>query len=243
MLMIRWNPMKKQILVIEDDPDIVEAIRYNLEKEKGFSVLAAEDGDKGMNLAVENPPDLIILDIGLPGLNGYEVCHGLRRKERTKDIPILMLTARGTESDKVMGLEMGADDYITKPFGVRELMARIRAALRRKQSKIEEPEFYDDGALYLHFQDYIIRFQGRQPQLTFKEFQVLKLLVQNAGRVLSRDRILDSVWGHNYYGEARTVDVHIRRIRKKMGNGFDQFLTTVIGAGYRFRPPEASLRD
>jgi two-component system alkaline phosphatase synthesis response regulator PhoP len=228
--------MNKRILIIEDDKDITEALRYNLEKEKGFSVLAAQSGDDGLNLAFQVKPNLIILDIGLPGLNGYEICRMLRRDPETRDIPILMLTARVSESDKVLGLELGADDYITKPFGIRELIARIRTAIRRRESEKEVPEVFDDGNLYIHFGDYIIRFKGQEPKLTFKEFNLLKLLVRNAGRVLSRDKILDAVWGYNYYGESRTVDVHIRRIRKKLGPGVDDYLDTVIGVGYRFKP-------
>ena len=228
--------MKKRILIIEDDKDIVEAIRYNLEKERGFSVLAAPTGDEGLNLVLEVKPHLIILDIGLPGLTGYEVCRILRRDGETRDIPIVMLTARGSESDKVLGLELGADDYITKPFGIRELIARVRAAIRRKEAESGAVEVFDDGKLYMHFGDYVIRFNGREPKLTFKEFSLLKLLVQNAGRVLSRDKILDSVWGYNYYSESRTVDVHIRRIRKKLGPGAENYIDTVIGVGYRFKP-------
>jgi DNA-binding response OmpR family regulator len=226
--------MNKRILIIEDDPDIVEMVRYNLEKEKGFSLLCAPTGDEGLKLAFEMKPHLIILDIGLAGLNGYEICRMLRRYEETRDTPILMLTARVTESDKVLGLELGADDYVTKPFGVRELIARIRAALRRKEAQAEAVEAFDDGRLYIHFTDYVIRFNGREPKLTLKEFNLLKLLVQNPGRVQSREKILDAVWGYNYYGESRTVDVHIRRIRQKLGEGADEYIDTLIGVGYRF---------
>jgi two-component system, OmpR family, alkaline phosphatase synthesis response regulator PhoP len=229
--------MNKRILVIEDDRDITEAIRYNLEKEKGFSVLSALTGDEGLTVAFQAKPHLIILDIGLPGLNGYEVCRMLKRDAETRDIPILMLTARVSESDKVLGLELGADDYLTKPFGIRELIARVRAVIRRKEGEIETLEVFDDGRLTIHFGDYTVRFDNREPKLTFKEFNLLKLLIQNSGRVLSRDKILDAVWGYNYYGESRTVDVHIRRIRKKLGPGAEDYIDTVIGVGYRFRSP------
>ena len=148
-----------------------------------------------------------------------------------------MLTARVTESDKVLGLELGADDYLTKPFGIRELVARVKAALRRKEAQAEAMLVFDDGQLYVHFGDYVIRFRGREPKLTFKEFNLLKLLVQNPGRVLSRDKILDEVWGYHYYGESRTVDVHIRSIRQKLGEGADDYIDTVIGVGYRFKAP------
>jgi two-component system alkaline phosphatase synthesis response regulator PhoP len=230
--------MNKRILIIEDDKDIVEAVRYNLEKEKGFSVLAAHSGEEGIELAFELKPQLIILDIGLPGFNGYELCRRLRQDPQTREVPILMLTARVTESDKVLGLELGADDYLTKPFGIRELIARIKAALRRREAQAETVPVFDDGELYIHFGDYIIRFRGREPKLTFKEFNLLKLLVQNQGRVLSRDKLLDEVWGYHYYGESRTVDVHIRRIRQKLGEGADDYIETVIGVGYRFKAPK-----
>jgi len=229
--------MNKRVLVIEDDKDITEAIRYNLEKEKGFSVLAAHTGDEGVNLAFQVKPHLIILDIGLPGLNGYEICRMLKRDVETREIPILMLTARVSESDKVLGLELGADDYLTKPFGIRELIARVRAAIRRREAEADAIETFDDGRLTIHFRDYSIRFNDQEPKLTFKEFNLLKLLIQNPGRVLSRDKILDAVWGYNYYGESRTVDVHIRRIRKKLGSGSEDYIETVIGVGYRFRSP------
>jgi two-component system, OmpR family, alkaline phosphatase synthesis response regulator PhoP len=238
--------MNKRILIIEDDKDIVEAVRYNLEKEKGFSVLAAHSGDEGLQLAFQMKPHLIILDIGLPGMNGYEICRTLRRDPQTRDVPILILTARGTESDKVLGLELGADDYVTKPFGIRELVARVKAASRRKEAESETLKVFDDGELYIHFGDYVIRFKGREPKLTLKEFNLLKLLIQNQGRVLSRHKILDAVWGYNYYGESRTVDVHIRRIRQKLGEGADDYIDTVIGVGYRFKalkpkPDDSSL--
>jgi DNA-binding response OmpR family regulator len=227
-------------LIIEDDPDIVEALRYNLEKEKGFSVLAAHSGEEGLNTAFEVKPQLIILDIGLPGFNGYELCRRLRREPETRDIPILMLTARVAESDKVLGLELGADDYVTKPFGIRELIARVRAVIRRQEAQAETVPVFDDGQLYVHFGDYVIRFKGREPKLTFKEFNLLKLLVQNQGRVLTRDKILDEVWGYHYYGESRTVDVHIRRIRQKLGEGADDYIDTVIGVGYRFKASKSN---
>jgi len=223
----------KRILIVEDDKDIVEALRYNLEKEK-YAVLTARRGEEGLSLATDVKPNLIILDIGLPGLNGYEVCRMLRRDAATREIPVLMLTARVAESDKVLGLELGADDYITKPFGIRELMARVRAAIRRNDAEAEALASYDDGRLQIHFQDYVLIFDGEERKLTFKEFQLLKFLAQNPGRVLTRDKILDAVWGYNYYGESRTVDVHIRRIRKKLGSAFEEYLQTVIGVGYRF---------
>jgi len=234
--------MKKRILIIEDDKDITEALRYNLEKEKDFSVMIAHTGDEGLNLAFQAKPHLILLDIGLPGMNGYEICRMLRRDAETREIPILIITARASESDKVLGLDLGADDYITKPFGIRELIARIRSAFRRREVTSEGIEVYDDGRLYIHFGDYVVRFKGREPKLTFKEFSLLKLLVQNGARVQSREKILDAVWGYNYYGESRTVDVHIRRIRKKLGPGSAEYIDTVIGVGYRFKPQSPEIQ-
>ncbi len=234
--------MTKRILIVEDDKDIVEALRYNLEKEK-FSVLTASTGEEGRTLALEVKPNLVILDIGLPGLDGYEVCRMLRRDPNTRRVPILMLTARIAETDKILGLELGADDYVTKPFGVRELLARVRAAIRRKEAERNEVESYRDSELHIDFQNYEVQFKGQEHRLTSKEFHLLKLLVQNAGRVLTRDKILDSVWGYNYYGESRTVDVHIRRIRKKLGPQFDSYLQTVVGVGYRFAPKKPELAE
>ncbi|MBM3804143.1 MAG: response regulator [Acidimicrobiia bacterium] len=145
---------------------IVEVLRYNLEKEKGFVVSSASNGDEGLNLALQTKPSLIILDIGLPGLNGYEVCRALRREAATRDVPILMVTARVSESDKVLGLELGADDYITKPFGIRELVARVRSAISRRENERQAVEVFDDGRLYVHFGDYVLRFDGQEPKLT-----------------------------------------------------------------------------
>lgn len=158
--------MNKRILIIEDQKDIVEVLRYNLEKEKGFVVSSASNGDEGLNLALQTKPSLIILDIGLPGLNGYEVCRALRREAATRDVPILMVTARVSESDKVLGLELGADDYITKPFGIRELVARVRSAISRRENERQAVEVFDDGRLYVHFGDYVLRFDGQEPKLT-----------------------------------------------------------------------------
>jgi two-component system alkaline phosphatase synthesis response regulator PhoP len=160
----------------------------------------------------------------------------LRRDEETRAIPIIMLTARTGESDKVLGLELGAEDYVTKPFGIRELIARIQAVLRRRQDESEKVEVFDDGQLQVNFGEYAVRFQGSEIKLTFKEFSLLKLLIQNAGRVLTREKILDAVWGYDYFGETRTIDVHIRRIRKKLGTEADCYIETLIGVGYRFKP-------
>jgi two-component system alkaline phosphatase synthesis response regulator PhoP len=232
---MRQAMMNKRILIIEDDNDIRDILKYNLEKERGVSTLTAGTGDEGLKLAMEAKPHLIILDLVLPGMTGTEVCRVLRQSEETKETPIIMLTALASESDKVLGLELGADDYITKPFGMRELLARIRVALRRVEVQQFRVEAYDDQKLFVDFENYHIQLNGRELKFTFKEFSLLKILVGNAGRVLTRDKILDAVWGYNYYGETRTVDVHIRRIRKKFGTEADHYIETVVGVGYRFR--------
>ena len=194
--------MRQCILAIEDNKDICEAVRYNLEKEKNFSVVEAHTGEEGVNLAFKLKPSLIILDLMLPGVSGFEVCRILRRDPETQHIPILILSARSTESDKVLGLELGANDYMTKPFGVRELVARVRSTLRKNDG--QQVESYDDGRLEMHFENYEIRFEGENLRLTLKEFGLLKALILNAGRALTREKILNVVWGYSYYGDARS---------------------------------------
>ncbi len=227
--------MRKCILTIEDNKDICEAVRYNLEKEKDFSVVEAHTGEDGVNLAFKLKPSLIILDLMLPGVSGFEICRILRRDPETQQIPILILSARSAESDKVLGLELGANDYMTKPFGVRELVARVRTTLRK--SDASEMESYNDGRLDVHFENYEVCFEGEDRRLTFKEFGLLKVLILNAGRALTREKILNAVWGYSYYGDVRTVDVHIRRIRRKLGPSFKDYIETITGVGYRFRRP------
>lgn len=211
-------------------------MRYNLEKQKDFSVVEAHTGEEGIDLAFKLKPSMIILDLMLPGVSGFEVCRILRKDPETQQIPILILSARSTESDNVLGLELGAYDYMTKPFGVRELVARVRTTLRKNDAC--EVESYDDRRLDVHFENYEVRFEGENRQLTFKEFGLLKVLILNADRALTREKILNSVWGHSYYGSDRTVDVHIRRIRRKLGPSFKDYIETINGAGYRFRRPD-----
>ena len=243
--------MKPYILVIEDDPDIAESIRYNLEREGAFAAQVALTGEDGLNIALGKgqtrraaptageaaaaAPDLIILDLQLPGMNGFELCRRLRTEELTRRTPIIMLTARAEESDKVRGLELGADDYITKPFSVRELVARVRASLRRSGFEERTPKLYEDGALIIDYGDFSASCQGQEIKLTRKEFALLAILSRNKGRVVPREQLLDQVWGLEYYGEARTLDVHISGLRKKLG-ACGNCIETVIGIGYRFRP-------
>lgn len=240
--------MKPFILIIEDDPDIAESIRYNLEREGSFTAHTALTGEEGVNIAlgkqsvVRQPgspdphlPDLIILDLQLPGMNGFEICRRLRTEERTRRLPIIILTARTEEGDKVRGLELGADDYVTKPFSVRELVARVRAALRRAGYEEKSPKLYDDGQLKIDYANFSVACQDQEIKLTRKEFALLAILSRNKGRVVPREQLLDQVWGLEYYGEARTLDVHISGLRKKLGE-CGGCIETVIGIGYRFRP-------
>jgi DNA-binding response OmpR family regulator len=224
--------MSKPVLIVEDDPDISESIRYNLERE-GLKALVAETGEKGLAAALDakNPPALVILDLMLPGMSGTELCRRLRREPSTRRTPIIMLTARTSEADRVAGLDLGADDYITKPFSVRELMARVRAVLRRVDESASD--HYEDNRLRIDYADMQVSCDGEDVKLTRKEFALLAALAKSAGRVATRQRLLDDVWGQQYYGDTRTLDVHIRRLRQKLGL-CDEAIETVVGVGYRF---------
>jgi DNA-binding response OmpR family regulator len=224
--------MPKSALIIEDDPDIAESVKYNLEA-AGFTAIVAPTGEQGLKLALDaqNPPMLIVLDLMLPGMNGMDLCRRLRRENQTRRTPIIMLTAKTSEADRIAGLDMGADDYIAKPFSVRELLARVRAVLRRVDD--ESSEGYDDGRLTIDFADIRAVCDGTNVKLTNKEFQLLSTLAKKRGRVVTRPQLLDQVWGYDYYGDARTLDVHIRRLRQKLGTCGD-CIETVVGVGYRF---------
>ena len=224
--------MARPVLIIEDDPDISESLKYNLERE-GLSTIVAATGEQGLNEALNerNPPVLIMLDLMLPGMSGTELCRRFRREPLTRRTPIIMLTAKSSESDRVAGLDLGADDYITKPFSVRELLARVRAVLRRLEETA--PENYEDDQLTIDFGDIRTVCNGRKIKLTNKEFNLLSVLAKSANRVVTRQQLLDSVWGYSYYGDARTLDVHIRRLRQKLEECGD-CIETVVGVGYRF---------
>lgn len=229
--------MKPHILIIEDDPDIAESLRYNVEREGQYTAQVALSGEDGWRILYgrEMPePSLVILDLHLPGLNGFEVCRRIRQEERLKKLPVIMLTAMADENDKVRGLEAGADDYVTKPFSVRELLARLRAALRRAGYEEEEKNFFDDGVLKIDYTGFTVHCENKEVKLTRKEFALLAILTRNQGRVVPRERLLDHVWGLEYYGEARTLDVHMSGLRRKLGQSGD-CIETVIGIGYRFR--------
>ncbi len=224
---------KEKILVVDDERNIVELLKYNLEKE-GYEVLSAYDGFEAVNIAKQDRPDLIILDIMLPGQGGLEVCRILRKETK---IPIIMATAKGEEIDKILGLELGADDYVTKPFSPRELVARVKAVLRRTSSKIEEKDELAFEDLTINLVKHEIRLKGEEVDLKPKEFDLLKLLATNPGKVFTRDFLLEQLWGYDYLGDTRTVDVHMRRLRQKIEEDAanPKFLKTVHGIGYKFQ--------
>lgn len=224
----------EKILVVDDAEHIVELIKYNLEK-NGYNVICAYDGIEALELAKKELPHLIILDIMLPKMDGYDVCKSIRNDPSISTMPIMMLTAKGEEFDKVLGLELGADDYITKPFSVRELLARVKAILRRtKYQNIDNTFSFDDAIV--NFQKHEVIKKGSKVDLTLKEFELLETLIRNKGRVLTRDYLLDKIWGYDYAGETRTVDVHIRHLRQKMEDDDrnPKFIETIRGVGYRF---------
>lgn len=224
--------MLQNILIVEDDADIAESLHYNFKRE-GFRPLVAESGEKGLRLALDekNSPALIILDLMLPGMSGMELCRRLRRETVTENTPIIMLTAKAAETDKIAGLEIGADDYIVKPFSVKEVMARVRAVLRRVEK--ESVPKYEDELMAVDFADIRVLCAGEDVKLTRKEFALLTHLIKNMGRVATRQQLLDNVWGYSYFGDTRTLDVHIRRLRQKLGE-CGTSIETVVGIGYRF---------
>jgi len=230
--------VKEKILIVEDEKDIIKMLEYNLKKE-GFKVIDARDGEDALDLAVREYPDLVLLDLMLPGMDGLEVCKALKKEPKTSLIPIIMLTAKGQESDKVVGLELGADDYITKPFSLRELIARIKAVLRRATEKEKLPEVLQSGDLKIDFSKISVSVKDKPVELTAKEFELLKTLLKAKGRVLSRDYLLDSIWGYDHAMEiqTRTVDVHVRTLRKKLKSAAKMILT-VKNYGYRFEVEE-----
>lgn len=222
------------MLVVEDEHDIAGLIKHTLERGGDASVEIASSGDQALKFATEQPPDLIILDLNLPVLGGLEVCRLLRTRPGTAKTRIIMLTARTTESDRVLGLDAGADDYITKPFSPRELAARMRAVMRRgRPDEAGPPPIYRGEHLVADFDAVSISVDGEQIRLTRREFELLRYLVENRNRVLSRDRLLERVWGYDRLVETRSIDVHVGRLRGKLGAAGKQ-IETVVGLGYRF---------
>ncbi|MGQ9572769.1 MAG: response regulator [Dehalococcoidia bacterium] len=222
----------KKILVVDDEPTLVATLRYNLERE-GYQVSTAADGEGALSLAQAERPDLIILDLMLPGLDGLEVCRILRRE---MTVPILMLTAKTEEVDKVVGLELGADDYVTKPFSMRELLARVRALLRRAERPSTEAEVLSAGDLRVDLGKREATRRGQPLALKPKEFDLLTFFLQNRARAFTREQLLDQVWGYDFAGDTRTVDVHVRWLRQKIEDepAKPTRLLTVRGVGYRF---------
>jgi len=225
--------MTKMILIVEDDLDIVNLIKLHLADED-YTLLTTQNGQKGLDLAMEQLPDLIVLDLMLPGSDGLDICERLKNNPKTENIPIVMLTAKGEVADRIVGLESGADDYIGKPFDPRELLLRIRAVLRRYgNEKPEETQIqYQD--LKIDFDSHKVWIKEKKIPLTITEFNLLSELIRNMGRVLTRDQLLDRVWGYQFDGYARTVDTHIRRLRQKMGE-YKNFIETFRGVGYGFK--------
>jgi len=225
--------MAAMVLVVDDEKDLVELVKYHLEKE-GLKCLEARDGETALQLAKERTPDLMVLDLMLPGVDGLEVCRKLRKDPKTSSIAIIMLTAKAEEVDRIVGLEMGADDYMVKPFSPRELVARVKAVLRRGQGQ-DMPSIKRVGTLEVDEGKHQVTVNGTVVELTVKEFDLLCALMRANGRVLNRDQILETVWGYSNAVdiESRTVDVHIRRLREKLGNEYTR-IVTVKGVGYRF---------
>ena len=217
----------KKILIVEDDRLIAELERDYLEASE-YEVELAMDGFAGMKLVREQEYDLIILDVMLPGVSGFEICREIRK---TKDIPVIMVTAKGSEYDKVVGLDSGADDYVTKPFGMMELVSRIKAVMRRA-GKVEDRMDMDISGVHVNVKKHEVTVEGKEVSLTLKEFELLEKLMRNQGIVLTRDQLLTEIWGYDFDGETRTVDVHIRTLRQKLGDHGD-LIQTVRGVGYR----------
>ncbi|WP_058486933.1 response regulator YycF [Defluviitalea phaphyphila] len=231
--------MKQKVLIVDDEKNITDIIEYNLKKE-GYEVLKAYDGEEALNIIFDKDPDLILLDIMMPKIDGFQVCRKVREK---KDTPIVMLTARAEEVDKVLGLELGADDYVTKPFSVRELMARVKANLRRislieKETKKEDNEnIFTYGNLTLDINKYEVRKNGEIVALTLREYELFKFLAMRKGQIFSRETLLEKVWGYEYYGDIRTVDVTVRRLREKIEDDPSKakYILTKRGVGYYFK--------
>jgi DNA-binding response OmpR family regulator len=224
---------KTTILVVEDEIDILQLVAHNL-KSADFYVLTAQDGYEALSVAKNHLPQLIILDLMIPGLDGFEVCKELKRSPVTKDIPVLMLTARGEEVDRIVGLELGADDYVVKPFSPRELILRVRAILRRHAPEEQADARWQRDGLVVDLDAHRLSVDNAETNLTATEFRLLVELVRNLGKALTRDTLLDKVWGYQFDGYARTVDTHIRRLRQKLGP-YAEWIETVRGVGYRFR--------
>ncbi|MEW6327730.1 MAG: response regulator [Thermodesulfobacteriota bacterium] len=224
---------KAFILVIEDEPDISGLISYNLEK-AGFEAAGAEDGRTAHSLIQKRLPDLILLDLMLPDADGTDICKSLKSNEKTRHIPVIMVTAKGEEIDRVVGFELGADDYIVKPFSPRELVLRVKAVLQRTSPREPLPKILDAAGIKVDPERHLVTVDGGPVSLTVTEFNLLHTLLKGRGRVLTREILLDQVWGYHFDGYARTVDTHIKRLRQKLGIA-GEVIETVRGVGYRFK--------
>ncbi len=223
---------RRRVVLIEDESDIAEAITYQLEK-IGLQVRRARTGEEGLD-AVRRGADLVLLDLNLPGMDGLEVCRMIRRQASIAHVPIIIVSARADEVDRVLGLEMGADDYLVKPFSLKELAARCRAALRRAETGGGEATLgYRDENFEVDFESYLVRYQGKEIRLTHKEFELFRYMVERVGRVLTRERLLERVWGGDADVDSRSIDAHIRRLRSKLGPARNH-VETLVGLGYRF---------
>jgi len=224
---------QSKILVVEDDADIAQLLELSLKK-AGFDVMVSGNGIEALSLARQYLPSLVLLDLMLPGIDGFEVCRELKREAKTSRIPVLMLTARGEEIDRVIGLELGADDYVVKPFSPREIILRVRAILRRSGQEYHPVAVFQKQDFMVDFEAHRVSLEGSEIVLTATEFKLLAELINSKGKVLSREQLLDKVWGYQFDGYARTVDTHIRRLRQKLLSCSD-WIETVRGTGYRFR--------
>jgi DNA-binding response OmpR family regulator len=224
---------KTRVLIVEDEQDIAGLIKHTLERGGEIEAQTVDSGDAALKAVTDRPPDLMILDLNLPVMGGLEVCRVIRSRPSTARLPIIMLTARTGEADRVTGLDIGADDYVTKPFSLRELAARVRAVLRRGKPEAASPAVYRGKYLVADFEAVSVSVEGEPVRLTRREFELLKYLVENRNRVLSRDRLLERVWGYDRLIETRSVDVHVGRLRRKLGP-VGQQIETVVGLGYRF---------
>jgi two-component system phosphate regulon response regulator PhoB len=232
--------VRPKVVLIEDERDIVELVRYNFRKE-GFEVESFSRGEEGLEYLRRHPADLVLLDIMLPDRDGFEICRRLRAEERLKSLPVIFLTAKGEEIDRVLGLEIGADDYVVKPFSPRELVARAKAVLRRQARPAESAEVVETRDLRLDARTQEVTVRGRSVELSTLEFKLLHFLASHPRRIFSREQLLDEVWGRDRFVTPRTVDVHMRRLREKIEDHPEkpQYLQTVRGAGYRFSPEAA----
>lgn len=225
---------KTRILIVEDDTDILHLLTYNI-RSAGFEVMTATDGYTALAIVRQDMPHLVVLDLMIPGIDGFEVCRELKQNTQTKDIPVIMLTAKGEEIDRIVGLELGADDYVVKPFSPRELVLRIRAVLRRRPLETTSSEtVWQKEGLHVDFEAHKVRVDGEEITLTATEFKLFSELIRNPGRVQTRDQLLERVWAYQFEGYARTVDTHVRRLRQKLGP-YSDWIETVRGVGYRFK--------